>query len=34
MKKAANPKNPGNSGHNEKTRPKGDRYIREQRFST
>jgi predicted nucleic acid-binding Zn-ribbon protein len=29
-----NPKHPGNPGHNEKTKPKDNRYIREGRFST
>jgi hypothetical protein len=29
MQKAPNPKHPGNSGHNEKTRPKDNRYRRE-----
>jgi hypothetical protein len=28
-KKAPNPKHPGNSGHNEKTKPKENRYRRE-----
>ena len=32
--KAPNPKHPGNSGHNEKTKPKDNRYRREQRFPT
>jgi hypothetical protein len=29
MKKAPNPKPPGNPGHNEKTNPKDNRYRRE-----
>jgi hypothetical protein len=28
-KKAPNPKHPGNPGHNEKTKPKDNRYRRE-----
>jgi hypothetical protein len=32
MQKAPNPKHPGNSGHNENTKPKDDRYRREGRF--
>ena len=30
--KAPNPKHPRNPGHNEKTKPKGNRYRREWRF--
>jgi prefoldin subunit 5 len=30
--KAPNPKHPGNPGHNEKTKPKDNRYRREGRF--
>jgi hypothetical protein len=33
-KKCPDPKHPGNSGHNEKTKPKENRYRRDQRFST
>ena len=29
MLKAPNPKHPGKPGHNEKTKPKNNRYIRE-----
>ena len=29
MQKAPNPKHPGNPGHNEKTKPKDNRYRRE-----
>ena len=29
MQKAPNPKHPGNLGHNEKTKPKYNRYRRE-----
>ena len=32
MQKAPNPKHPGNPGHNEKTKPKENRYRRERRF--
>ena len=32
MQKAPNPKHPGNPGHNEKTKPKDNRYRRERRF--
>ena len=31
-KKTSNPKHPGNPGHNEKTKPKDNRYRREWRF--
>ena len=34
MKKAPNPKHPGNSGHNENTKPKDNRYRRDKRFPT
>ena len=34
MQKSPNPKHPGNPGHNVKTKPKGHRYRREQRFPT
>ena len=34
MQKAPNPKHPGNPGHNEKTKPKDNRYRRELRFPT
>ena len=33
-KKAPNPKHPGNSGHNEKTKSKDYKYRREQRLTT
>ena len=32
MQKAPNPKLPGNPGHNEKNKPKDNRYRRKQRF--
>ena len=32
--KAPNPKHPGYSGHNEKTKPKDNRYKRKQRIPT
>jgi hypothetical protein len=32
MKKDPNSKHTGNPGHNEKTKPKDNRYRREQRF--
>ena len=32
MQKGPNPKHPGNSGHNIKTKSKVNRYRREQRF--
>ena len=34
MQKVPNPKHSGNPGHNEKTKPKNNRYRREQRFPT
>jgi hypothetical protein len=34
MQKSPNPKHPGNPGHNEKTKPKDNRYRRELRFPT
>ena len=34
MQKYPNPKHPGNPGHNEKTKPKDNRYRLEGRFST
>ena len=34
MQKAPNPKHPGNPGHNEKTKPKDNRYRQEGRFPT
>jgi hypothetical protein len=34
MQKAPNPTHPGNPGHNEKTKPKDNRYRSKQRFST
>jgi Ni/Co efflux regulator RcnB len=34
IEKDPNPKHPGNSGHNEKTKPKDNRYRRDQRFPT
>ena len=34
MQKFPNPKHPGNPGHNEKTKPKKNRYRREPRFPT
>ena len=33
-KKNPNSKHPGNPGHNEKTKPKNNRYRRERRFPT
>ena len=33
MQKACSPKHPGNTGHNENTKPKDCRYRREQRFT-
>lgn len=33
MQQTPNPKNLGNPGHNEKNKPKDNRYRREQRFS-
>jgi hypothetical protein len=33
VRKVSNPKDPGNSGHNEKTKPKNNRNRREKRFS-
>ena len=33
-KKAPNPKHPGNPGHNEKMKPKDNKYRREPRFTT
>ena len=32
MQKAPSPKHPGNPGHNEKRKPKNNRYRREERF--
>jgi hypothetical protein len=32
MQKSPNSKHPGNPGHNEKTKPKDNRYARELRF--
>ena len=34
MQKYPNPKHPGNPGHNEKTKPKDNRYRLVGRFST
>ena len=34
MQRAPNPKYPGNSEHNEKTKLKDERYRREQRFAS
>ena len=34
MQKDPNSKYPGNPGHNEKTKPKDNRYRRERRFPT
>ena len=34
MQKAPNPKHSGNPGHNEKTKPKDNRYRRKGRFPT
>jgi hypothetical protein len=34
MQKAPNPKYPGNPGHNEKTKPKDNRFRSEQKFLT
>ena len=34
MQKAANPKHPGNPGHNEKNKPKNNTYRRKWKFPT